>query len=123
MRIPPPRIRLTYLDCESFCELEAVATAPNLICQRFRGLQAAENEKTREQSNLVPPRSDKKPVWNHRELAEDFAGTGWIQREGPFREFVPGQARCRREQKRGVPRPHEIHAAWELLSPDLRCFC
>jgi hypothetical protein len=27
------------------------------------------------------------------------------------------------EEKRGVPRPHGKHAAWELLSPDLRCFC
>jgi hypothetical protein len=25
-------------------------------------------------------------------------------------------------EKRGVPRHHEEHAAWELLSPDLRCF-
>jgi hypothetical protein len=27
------------------------------------------------------------------------------------------------EEKRGVPRHHGKHAAWELLSPDLRCFC
>jgi hypothetical protein len=26
-------------------------------------------------------------------------------------------------EKRGVPRVHGIHASWELLSPDLRCFC
>ena len=26
-------------------------------------------------------------------------------------------------KKRGVPRHHGKHAAWELLSPDLRCFC
>jgi hypothetical protein len=25
-------------------------------------------------------------------------------------------------KKRGVPRHHVKHAAWELLSPDLRCF-
>lgn len=36
---------------------------------------------------------------------------------------------CRRDfragfrKKRGVPRLHGSHATWELLSPDLRCFC
>jgi hypothetical protein len=29
----------------------------------------------------------------------------------------------RKKEKRGVPRLHGKHAAWELLSPDLRCFC
>src|ERR1017187_1838188 len=29
----------------------------------------------------------------------------------------------RKTEKRGVPRLHGKHAAWELLSPDLRCFC
>src|ERR1039458_5191775 len=28
-----------------------------------------------------------------------------------------------KQKKRGVPRLHGKHAAWELLSPDLRCFC
>jgi hypothetical protein len=33
------------------------------------------------------------------------------------------RVKVRKEEKRGVPRLHGKHAAWELLSPDLRCFC
>jgi hypothetical protein len=32
------------------------------------------------------------------------------------------KTRFAQKKKRGVPRLHGKHAAWELLSPDLRCF-
>jgi hypothetical protein len=38
-------------------------------------------------------------------------------------EGAPGRAGVGARKKRGVPRRHGKHAAWELLSPDLRCFC
>jgi hypothetical protein len=39
---------------------------------------------------------------------------------GVLEAFFP--ARIRKIKKIGVPRLHGKHAAWELLSPDLRCF-
>ena len=33
-----------------------------------------------------------------------------------------GVVSSQEQEKRGVPRQHGKHAAWELLSPDLRCF-
>ena len=47
-------------------------------------------------------------------------GGGGMNRSNPDRVFALSDEK---KKKRGVPRPHAKHAAWELLSPDLRCFC